>query len=72
MKSKKKEETSKVDEAIGLLWGASLFTGILAAALIGFQGNLSSDWIFASIVGLCTFLILGLTLQAILELKSKK
>ena len=41
------KRVSKLDEAKGLFWGASLFVGVLVTIVIGFRGNMSSDWLFA-------------------------
>ena len=59
---------NKFDEVIGLFWGAALFIGALVAVIIGFAGNMRSDWIFAGLVGVCVFLITGLMLQGIITL----
>lgn len=61
----------KYGAAIGAFWGASLFVGALIAVIIGFSGNGHSDWIFAGIVGILVFLILGLIIQGIITLLSK-
>ena len=65
------ENKNKYHEAIGLFWGAALFIGVLCAVIIGFRGNLHSDWIFAGFVGLCVFLIAGLILQGLIILLKK-
>ena len=63
-----KKQLSKFEEAKGLFWGASLFVGVLVAVIMGFAGNMRSDWLFAGLVGLCAFLICGLVAQGILTL----
>jgi len=61
----------KYGAAIGVFWGASLFTGVLVAVIIGFRGNGRSDWIFAGIIGILVFLITGLIIQGIITLLAK-
>lgn len=58
----------KYSEAIGAFWGASFFVGLLMTTLIGFNGN---NWIMAGVIGLCIFLILGLSIQGIITLARK-
>jgi len=64
--------SNKHGTAIGVFWGASLFAGALIAVIIGFGGNGHSDWIFAGIVGILSFLIIGLIIQGIITLSSKE
>ena len=61
----------KLDEAVGLFWGASLFIGVLVSIIIGFNGNLRSDWIKACLIGGCVFLITGLVFHGIITLIKK-
>jgi len=61
----------KFDEAVGLFWGASLFIGVLVSIIIGFNGNLRSDWIKAGLIGGCVFLITGLIAHGIMILIKK-
>ena len=65
---KQEKQFNKYEEAKGLFWGASLFVGVLVAVIMGFAGNMHSDWLFAGLVGLCAFLICGLVAQGILTL----
>jgi hypothetical protein len=60
---------NKYDEAKGVFWGASLFLGALITVLLGFKGD---TWLFAGLVGGFTFLIVGLILQGMVALLSKK
>ena len=69
--NKKDEPLNKFDEAKGLFWGASLFVGALTAIIMGFSGNMRSDWLFAILVGGCTFLISGLIAQGVITLIKK-
>ena len=57
--------------AIGVFWGASLFVGALVSVVFGLNGNGKSDWLWAGVVGLCVFLIVGLTIQGLLMFVSK-
>ena len=63
---------NKFDKAIGYFWGASLFIGALVAAIMGFAGNMSSDWVQAIITGFLVFLILGLAFSGVVTLFKKK
>ena len=72
MENKKNEKRlDKFEEAKGLFWGASLFVGVLTAVIMGFRGNMHSDWLFSALVGLCAFLICGLVAQGVLTLIKK-
>lgn len=62
------KKLSKYDEAKGLFWASSLFVGALITVIMGFKGNMRSDWIFAILVGGCVFLALGLVSQGIITL----
>ena len=62
---------NKFNEVVGLFWGASLFAGALTSIIIGFRGNLRSDWIEAVLIGTCVFLIAGLISQGIITLNKK-
>jgi len=62
------ENMSKFDEAQGLFWGAALFIGALISLIIGFRGNMKSDWLFAILVGVCVFLAVGLVMQGVVSL----
>jgi hypothetical protein len=62
---------NKFESAIRMFWRASLFIGILAAVIIGFSGNLKSDWIFAGIVGGLVFFICGFIVQGIIKIQKK-
>ena len=62
---------SNFNEATGLFWGAALFIGILVSLVIGFRGNMRSDWLYAILVGSCVFLILGLIAQGLISLFQK-
>jgi len=66
------KKLNKYDEAKGLFWGASLFVGALRAVIIGFKGNMRSDWLPAILVGGCTFLICGLVAQGVITLLKRK
>ncbi|BAK56578.1 hypothetical protein SFBM_0808 [Candidatus Arthromitus sp. SFB-mouse-Japan] len=61
----------KVDSSIGAFWGASLFVGVLVTVIIGKNGNGRSDWLWAILIGVIVFLIIGLTIQGILTLLKK-
>ena len=61
----------KYDEAVGLFWGAALFIGAFVCVIIGFNGNMSSDWIKAGLAGVCVFLSTGLISQGIIALIKK-
>jgi hypothetical protein len=63
---------SKLEEATGAFWGASLFIGVFIAVIIGFKGNGHSDWLFAGIAGVLSFLILGLLQQGAISLIASK
>jgi hypothetical protein len=63
---------SNLDEARGAFWGASLFIGAFIAVMIGFNGNGHSDWLFAGIAGVLSFLILGLVQQGVISLIAGK
>lgn len=63
---------NKFDTAIGYFWAASLFIGALVAVIMGFAGNMGSDWVQAAITGFCVFLILGLVFSGIITLFKKK
>jgi hypothetical protein len=63
---------NKFDEVVGLFWAASLFIGALVCIIIGFKGNLHSDWLQAGLIGGCVFLICGLISQGIVTLNKKK
>ena len=65
-------KTNKFNEVAGLFWGASLFIGVLVAIILGFRGNLRSDWIGAALIGVCVFLIVGLIAQGIVTLAKKE
>ncbi|MCL2565155.1 MAG: hypothetical protein FWE24_05015 [Defluviitaleaceae bacterium] len=69
--NKQNSGRNKYDEATGLFWGASLFVGALIGLIIGFNGNLHSDWWFAALIGLCSFLACGLVAQGVLALVRK-
>jgi hypothetical protein len=62
---------NKFETAIKLFWKAALFIGILVAVVIGFRGNLHSDWIYAIIVGGLVFLAFGFLMQGIITLLKK-
>ena len=62
---------NKFNEVVGIFWGASLFIGVLVTLIIGFNGNYSSDWIKAVLIGICAFLIVGLIAQGIVTLMRK-
>ena len=68
---KQEKSPDKLSEAKGLFWGASLFVGALVAIIIGFRGNMHSDWLFAVLVGGCAFLVCGLMAQGVLTLVKK-
>jgi len=61
----------KFDEAVGLFWGASLFIGALVSIIIGFNGNMKSDWLQACLIGGFVFLIIGLISHGIITLIKK-
>jgi len=61
---------NKFEEAAGLFWGASVFVGGLIAVLLGFLT--STGWIFSGVVGVLSFLIIGLVTNGILKLVSKR
>jgi len=65
------KKISKFDEATGLFWGAALFFGALVTIIIGFKGNMRSDWLFAILTGGCAFLFCGLVAQGVLTLIKK-
>ena len=67
-KSHQEKRVSKFEEAKGLFWGASLFAGALTAVILGFRGNMRSDWLFAALAGGCVFLFFGLIAQGIITL----
>lgn len=60
---------NKYSEAIGVFWGASVFIGILSAVIIGIN---IQNWLLSGIIGLCIFLILGLSIQGIITLIKKQ
>ena len=62
---------NKFDEVVGLFWGASLFIGALVCFIVGFNGNMHTDWIKAGLVGACVFLSVGLILHGIIILLKK-
>ena len=59
----------KYSEAIGAFWGASFFIGALVSIFLIFDGT--HGWIKAVLVGVCVFLILGLSLQGLITLLRK-
>ena len=72
MENKKQDKQfNKFEEAKGLFWGASLFIGALTAVIMGFKGNMRSDWLFAILVGGGVFLICGLIAQGVITLLKK-
>ncbi len=56
---------NKFDTAIGYFWGASVFIGVLVGVILGFG---DTNWLEASLIGLCTFLITGLVISGIITL----
>ena len=62
----------KHQEAIGYFWGAALFIGLMLIVILGFNGNQSSDWIPAILIGILAFLSLGLVAQGIISIIEKK
>ncbi|AID44788.1 Hypothetical protein SFBmNL_00880 [Candidatus Arthromitus sp. SFB-mouse-NL] len=62
---------NKFDSSIGVFWAASLFVGVLVTVIIGRNGNGHSDWLWAILIGVIIFLIIGLTIQGILTLLKK-
>ena len=62
---------NKFDEVVGMFWGASLFIGALVCVIVGFNGNMRTDWIRAILVGGCVFLSVGLILHGIIILLRK-
>ena len=68
----KNKYNNKTQEAIGLFWGAALFIGVLVSVIIGFRGNMRSDWLFAVLVGGCVFLAVGLMAQGTITILKEK
>ena len=62
---------NKFEEAVGLFWGAALFIGALVSVVLGFNGNMRSDWIPSVLIGACVFLIMGLLFHGIIVLVKK-
>lgn len=56
---------NKYEQSIAIFWGASFFLGILTAILTTINGQ---NWIVSTLVGICIFLVVGLTIQGIITL----
>jgi F0F1-type ATP synthase assembly protein I len=65
------QDASKYESAMGIFWALSLFKGFLVGILIAFLGDFTQNLLFAVLIGLCTFLILGLLCQGIITLTQK-
>ena len=66
-------EMNKYDTAIGLFYAVSLFIGALIGLILGLMLNADTwqGWIVPAIVGLLSFLILGLLSHGIITLVRK-
>lgn len=60
---------NKYNEAMGIFWGASFFLGVLAALITTIKGQI---WIVSILIGVCVFLVAGLTVQGIITLIKKE
>lgn len=66
-------EINKYDTAIGLFYAVALFIGSLISILFIYfnQLNFGIDWLFPVLIGLVSFLLLGLLSHAIITLARK-
>lgn len=55
----------KLNEAMALFWGSSFFLGVLVSLIATIKGQI---WIVSILLGVCVFLIIGLTIQGIITL----